>query len=81
MAATRDTSQRRLQISELVRQHGSVQVAALARRFGVSMQTVRKDLRYLAPNVTQVIWPLSRVTFIEIMPASEDEKIIGFVRE
>jgi len=48
MAVTRDTSQRRLQISELVRQHGSVQVAALARRFGVSMQTVRKDLRYLA---------------------------------
>jgi len=48
MAATRDTSQRRLQISELVRQHGSVQVTSLARRFGVSAQTVRKDLRYLA---------------------------------
>ncbi len=48
MAVTRDTSHRRLQISELVRQQGSVQVAALARRFGVSMQTVRKDLRYLA---------------------------------
>jgi DeoR family transcriptional regulator of aga operon len=48
MAVTRDTSQRRLQISELVRQQGSVQVAALARRFGVSMQTVRKDLRYLS---------------------------------
>lgn len=48
MAATRDTSQRRLQISELVRQHGSVQVASLAHRFGVSAQTVRKDLRYLA---------------------------------
>lgn len=48
MAATRDTSQRRLQISELVRQHGSVQVATLAQRFGVSLQTVRKDLRYLA---------------------------------
>lgn len=48
MTASRDTSQRRLQISELVRQHGSVQVAALAARFGVSMQTVRKDLRYLA---------------------------------
>ena len=47
MSVTRDTSQRRLQISELVRQHGSVQVATLARRFGVSMQTVRKDLRYL----------------------------------
>jgi len=48
MSATRDTSQRRLQISELVRQHGSVQVTALARHFGVSAQTVRKDLRYLA---------------------------------
>ena len=48
MTATRDTSQRRLQISELVRRHGSVQVAALARRFGVSAQTVRKDLRYLS---------------------------------
>src|SRR3954452_2323150 len=44
---TRDTSQRRLQISELVRQHGSVQVTSLAKRFGVSMQTVRKDLRFL----------------------------------
>ena len=48
MAATRDTSQRRLQISELVRQQGSVQVSRLADRFGVSAQTVRKDLRYLA---------------------------------
>ncbi|MEP6899736.1 MAG: DeoR/GlpR family DNA-binding transcription regulator [Rhodanobacter sp.] len=48
MNPTRDTSQRRLQISELVRQHGSVQVASLARHFGVSAQTVRKDLRYLA---------------------------------
>lgn len=48
MTATRDTSHRRLQISELVRQQGSVQVTALARRFGVSMQTVRKDLRYLS---------------------------------
>ena len=47
MRPTRDTSQRRLQISELVRQHGSVQVTSLAKRFGVSMQTVRKDLRFL----------------------------------
>ncbi|HVK51170.1 MAG TPA: DeoR family transcriptional regulator, partial [Pseudoxanthomonas sp.] len=48
MAVTRDTSHRRQKISELVRQNGSVQVSALAQRFGVSMQTVRKDLRYLA---------------------------------
>jgi DeoR family transcriptional regulator of aga operon len=48
MAVGRNTSQRRLQISELVRQNGSVQVTTLAQQFDVSMQTVRKDLRYLA---------------------------------
>lgn len=40
-----------------------------------------KDLRYLAANVTQVVWPMTRVTFIEILPSSEEEKIVGFVRE
>ncbi|USI74802.1 transcriptional repressor AgaR [Sphingomonas morindae] len=44
----RDTSERRQQISSLVRERGSVQVAPLAQRFGVSMQTIRKDLRFLA---------------------------------
>lgn len=48
MAAIRNTSQRRHQISELVRKQGSVQVSSLVERFGVSAQTVRKDLRYLA---------------------------------
>lgn len=43
----RDTSERRLRISTMVRERGSVQVAPLAKRFGVSMQTIRKDLRYL----------------------------------
>lgn len=47
MAATRDTSERRQQISALVSQRGSVQVAPLAKRFGVSLQTIRKDLHYL----------------------------------
>ena len=54
MTATRNTSQRRVQISELVRLQGSVQVAALARRFGVSLQTVRKDLRYLSERGVMV---------------------------
>ena len=40
-----------------------------------------KDLQYLAENVTQVIFPLSRINFIEIMPTREEEEIIGFVRE
>jgi hypothetical protein len=40
-----------------------------------------KDLRYLALNVTQVIWPMSRVGFIEVMPSGEEDKVVGFVRE
>lgn len=40
-----------------------------------------KDLHYLEPNVTTVIWPVSRITFIEILPTSEEEEIITFVRE
>jgi DeoR family transcriptional regulator, aga operon transcriptional repressor len=48
MPVIRDTSERRQQISALVRERGSVQVAPLAERFGVSMQTIRKDLHYLA---------------------------------
>ena len=40
-----------------------------------------KDLHYLVPGVTQVIWPLTKVAFIEIMPNEEEEEIIGFVRE
>jgi len=40
-----------------------------------------KDLRYLAQNVTQVIWPMTRVTFIEVLPSGQEEKVVGFVRE
>jgi len=40
-----------------------------------------KDLHYIDNNVTKVIWPLSKVSFIEIMDSTEEEKIIGFVRE
>jgi hypothetical protein len=40
-----------------------------------------KDLHYLEPNVTTMIWPLVRVTFIEVMPSGEEEEIITFVRE
>lgn len=48
MSITRDTSERRQQISAMVRERGSVQVAPLARQFGVSMQTIRKDLHFLS---------------------------------
>ncbi len=40
-----------------------------------------KDLRNLEANVTMAIWPISRVTFIEVLPSGEEEEIITFVRE
>jgi hypothetical protein len=40
-----------------------------------------KDLPYLEPSVTTVIWPVTRVHFIELIPAGEEDEIISFVRE
>lgn len=40
-----------------------------------------KDLHYIDNNVTKVIWPLAKVSFIEIIEGAGEEKIIGFVRE
>lgn len=40
-----------------------------------------KELPYLADNVAIVMWPLARITYIEILPTKEEEEIIGFVRE
>ncbi len=40
-----------------------------------------KDLPYLHETVTTVIWPMSRINFIEVLPTREDEDLIGFVRE
>ena len=40
-----------------------------------------KDLHYLQTEVVQVIWPIDKLNFIEIMPNEDDEQIISFVRE
>jgi hypothetical protein len=40
-----------------------------------------KDLHYIDNNAIKVIWPLAKVSFIEILEGAEEEKIIGFVRE
>jgi hypothetical protein len=40
-----------------------------------------KDLHYLDNNVTKVIWPMNKVSFIEVLENADEEKIIGFVRE
>lgn len=40
-----------------------------------------KDIPYLEQSVSIVIWPMSRVNYIEILPSSEEEDIITFIRE
>jgi hypothetical protein len=40
-----------------------------------------KDLHYLSEDVVTVIWPISRLNFLEILPTKEEEEIISFVRE
>ncbi len=47
-AKIRDTSDRRRIITQMAKEKGSVQVLALSERFGVSTQTIRKDLLYLS---------------------------------
>ena len=40
-----------------------------------------KDIHYLEHNVVRVIWPLSKITLIEVLESEEEENLIGFVRE
>lgn len=40
-----------------------------------------KDLHYLEAEVTTVIIPWHRITFIEIMPSDELDEVITFVRD
>lgn len=40
-----------------------------------------KDLHYIEPNVSKVIWSINKLTLIEVLEGAEEEKIIGFVRD
>ena len=40
-----------------------------------------KDIHYLEHNVVKVIWPMDKITLIEILESEEEEQLIGFVRE
>lgn len=40
-----------------------------------------KDLHYLQNDVTTVIWPWNRISFVEVLPSGGEDEIIGFVRE
>ena len=40
-----------------------------------------RDLHYIQPGVDTVLWPVTQITFVEILPSQHDEQIFGFVRE
>ncbi len=40
-----------------------------------------KDVHYIEPNVTKVIWPINKVALIEVLESEDEEGLIGFVRE
>ena len=40
-----------------------------------------KDIHYLEQNVVKVIWPMGQITLIEVLESTDEENLIGFVRE
>ena len=40
-----------------------------------------KDVLFIDVNVVTVIFPLTRINFIEVIPSGEGEEIIGHFRE
>ena len=40
-----------------------------------------KDIHYLEQNVVKVIWPMVQISLIEVLESTEEEDLIGFVRE
>jgi hypothetical protein len=40
-----------------------------------------KDLIFLEHNVVTVFWPLSEISFIEVLPGETEEDVVSFVRE
>jgi len=39
-----------------------------------------KDIHYLEHNVVKVMWPVNKITLIEVLESEEEERLIGFVR-
>ena len=39
------------------------------------------DIHYILEDVTSIIVPWHRISFIQIMPSAESDDVIGFVRE
>jgi hypothetical protein len=40
-----------------------------------------KEVHYVDSRAVKVIWPLERISFIEVLGGEEADQIIGFVRE
>ena len=40
-----------------------------------------KSIHYLQDDVISVVWPISQISFMEILPAEGDKEIISFVRD
>ena len=40
-----------------------------------------KDIHYLEHNVVKVIWPVDKITLIEVLQSEDEEQLIGFLRE
>jgi hypothetical protein len=40
-----------------------------------------KDLIFLEHNVVTVFWPVSEISFIEVLPGETEEDVVSFVRE
>lgn len=40
-----------------------------------------KDIHFLEQNVVKVIWPMVQISLIEVLESTEEENLIGFVRE
>lgn len=40
-----------------------------------------KDLHYVDSRAVKIIWPLDKISFIEILSGEESEQVISFVRE
>ncbi|HLY26061.1 MAG TPA: hypothetical protein VKQ72_06965 [Aggregatilineales bacterium] len=50
----------------------------------VGMHPRRKDnkeVHYILPDVTTVIFPMNRINFIEVLPSGEDEEVFKPFRE
>jgi hypothetical protein len=40
-----------------------------------------KDIHYLEHNVVKVMWPVDKITLIEVLASEDEEHLVGFVRE